>query len=89
MALGAQPADVIRLVVGRGVGLSAAGIVLGLIAAVPLTRLMQQLLFEVTPTDAPSFAAVAAVLLAVAGTASYVPARRATRVDPMTALRQE
>jgi putative ABC transport system permease protein len=50
---------------------------------------MQQLLFEVTPTDAPSFAAVAAVLLAVAGTASYVPARRATRVDPMTALRQE
>jgi putative ABC transport system permease protein len=89
MALGAQPTDVIRLVVGRGVGLSAAGIVLGLIAAVPLTRLMQQLLFEVTPTDAPSFAAVAAVLLAVAGTASYVPARRATRVDPMTALRQE
>jgi putative ABC transport system permease protein len=89
MALGAQPADVVRLVVARGVGLSGVGILLGLLAAVPMMRLMQQLLFEVTPTDAPSFAAVAAVLLAVAGIASYLPARRATRVDPMTALRQD
>jgi putative ABC transport system permease protein len=89
MALGAQRADVIRLVVGRGIGLSALGILLGLIAAVPLTRLMQQLLFQVSPADGPSFAVVTAVLLAVAGAASYLPARRATRVDPMTALRQE
>jgi len=89
MALGAAPSDVVALVVSRGVGLAIAGVVLGLLAALPLTRLMQQLLFEVTPTDAPSFAAVAIVLVAVAGAASYFPARRATRVDPMTALRQE
>ena len=89
MALGARPADVVRLVVARGVGLSLAGLLVGLGAALGLTRLMQQLLFEVTPTDGPSFAAVAALLVAVAAAASYFPARRATRVDPMTALRQE
>ena len=89
MALGARPSDVVLLVVSRGVGLSAVGVVLGLVAALPLTRFMQQLLFEVRPTDVPSFVAVAALLVAVAAAASYFPARRATRVDPMTALRQE
>jgi len=89
MALGAQPADVVRMVVGQGIVLAAAGVCLGLIAAVPLTRLMQELLFEVKPTDKTTFAAVAVVLAAVAALASYIPARRATRVDPVTALRAE
>jgi ABC-type lipoprotein release transport system permease subunit len=89
MALGARPGDVVRLVVGRGLWLSLIGIAVGLAAALPLAGLMQQLLFGVTPTDATSFAAVAVVLAAVAAAASYLPARRATRVDPMTALRQE
>lgn len=89
MALGARPGDLVRLVVGRGVGLSLVGIGIGLAAAMVLTRLMQQLLFQVAPTDAASFVVVAAALLAVAGAASYLPARRATRMDPMTALHQD
>ncbi len=89
IALGAQPADVVRMVVARGVGLASAGIVIGLLAAIPLTRSMQTLLFEVQPTDVPTFATVGIVLTLVAAAASYLPARRATRVDPITALRME
>jgi putative ABC transport system permease protein len=89
IALGAQPADVVRMVVARGVGLASAGIVIGLIAAIPLTRSMQTLLFEVPPTDIPTFATVGIVLTIVAAAASYLPARRATRVDPITALRMD
>jgi predicted permease len=89
MALGAGRRDVVRLVVGRGLGLAAVGIGAGVAGALALTRLMRPLLFEVAPTDAASFAGVTATLLAVAAVASYLPARRATRVDPMAALRQE
>jgi putative ABC transport system permease protein len=89
LALGAQPADVIRMVVGRGIGLAGAGILIGLAAAIPLSRSMQALLFNVPPFDVPTFAAVAILLGAVAGIASYLPARRATRVDPIAALRME
>jgi predicted permease len=89
MALGAQPRDVLRLVARRGLALTLAGIGIGLAAAVALTRLMSSLLFGVTPTDAVTFAAVAALLAAVALLASYLPARRATRVDPLVALRYE
>ena len=89
IALGARAGDVARLVIARGVGLAAMGIAIGLIAAIPLTRSMQALLFEVQPTDMPTFATVGIVLLLVAAAASYLPARRATRVDPITALRME
>jgi putative ABC transport system permease protein len=89
MALGARPADVVRLVVARGVTLAAIGIAIGLVAAIPLTRSMQALLFEVQPTDIPTFAAVGLGLAAIAAAASYLPARRATRIDPITALRME
>jgi putative ABC transport system permease protein len=89
MALGARSGDVVRMVMTRGVGLAAMGIAIGLVAAIPLTRSMQALLFEVQPTDVPTFATVGIVLILVAAAASYLPARRATRVDPMTALRMD
>jgi putative ABC transport system permease protein len=89
LALGAQPSDVVRMVVGRGLTLSGAGILLGLAAAVPLSRFMRARLLEIPPVDAPTFAAVGALLAAVAMLASYIPARRATRVDPISALRQD
>jgi len=76
----------IRMALGA---LAAMGIAIGLVAAIPLTRSMQALLFEVQPTDVPTFATVGIVLLLVAAAASYLPARRATRVDPMTALRMD
>jgi putative ABC transport system permease protein len=89
IALGARPRDVIRMVVVRGVGLAGAGVAIGLVAAIPLARSMQSLLFEVPPADAVTFAAVGLVLTLIAAAASYLPARRATRVDPMIALRME
>jgi putative ABC transport system permease protein len=89
MALGARPADVVRMVVARGVTLAAIGIAVGLVAAIPLTRSMQALLFEVQPTDVATFTAVGLALTAIAAAASYLPARRATRIDPITALRTE
>ncbi|HSE37698.1 MAG TPA: ADOP family duplicated permease, partial [Blastocatellia bacterium] len=89
VALGAQGSDVLKLVVVQGMALALAGVGLGLGAAVWLTRLMSTLLFGVSPTDAPTFVAVAMLLTAVALAACIVPARRATRVDPMLALRYE
>jgi len=88
-ALGADTANVLRLVLAQAMGLTAAGVVLGIAGAFALTRLLQTLLFEVTPTDAVTFIAVSLVLSAVALLASYLPARRAAKVDPMTALRYE
>jgi putative ABC transport system permease protein len=89
MALGAQPGAVLRNVMGHGVLLALSGIAAGLTGALALTRFLASLLFEVKPTDPTTFAAVAVVLLAVATLATYVPARRAMRVDPMGALRHE
>ena len=89
MVLGAQGGDVLGLVMKQGAGMVAIGIVAGLATAFALTRLMASLLFGVTPTDLPTFAAVTAVLFAVALAACYVPARRATCVDPIQTLRYE
>jgi putative ABC transport system permease protein len=89
MALGAQPSSVLRLVVSQGVLLAMTGAVLGLIVAYMLTRSMSTLLFGVTATDPATFVFVPIGLGVVALVASYFPARRATRVDPVTALRAE
>jgi len=89
MALGAERADVLRLVVGQGLRLALIGIGAGLAAALGLTRLMSSMLYGVRPTDIVTFAAVSLLLAGVAVLASYVPARRATRVDPIVALRYE
>jgi putative ABC transport system permease protein len=89
MALGAHRADVLRLVVGQGTVLALAGIGLGLAGALALTRLLASLLFAISPTDPLTFGAVALLLIGVALAASYIPARRATRIDPLVALRYE
>src|SRR5499426_2190781 len=89
IALGAQSADVLRLVLGQGLRLVALGLSLGLMAALALTRLMKKLLFEVSATDPMSFAGVASLLALVALLACWIPARRAAKVDPMVALRCE
>jgi putative ABC transport system permease protein len=89
MALGARPADVLTLVVKNAMLLTGSGVVLGLIAAAGATRLMSSLLFGVQARDPMVFAVAPAVLLAVAAIASYLPARRASRVDPLVALRME
>ncbi len=89
MALGAQRGDVLRMIVGQAMTLTAAGIVSGAIGAFLLTRVMTGLLFNVTPGDPLTFVAVALVLSLVSAFASYVPGRRATRVDPVIALRAE
>jgi putative ABC transport system permease protein len=89
MALGAQRADVIRLVLSSGLMLTAIGVAAGMISAIALTRLMETLLFGVTPTDLTTYAAVCAGLIAVALVSCYIPARRATKVDPLVALRYE
>jgi putative ABC transport system permease protein len=89
MALGAQVADVLKLILKQGIVLAVAGETIGLAGAFALTRLLRSLLFGVTPTDSTIFIVVFAVLTAVALLASYLPARRATKVDPLVALRYE
>ena len=89
MALGAQRVDVLKLVVTKGVVLALVGVAVGLVASFAVTRLLSTLLFEVTTTDALTFVAVSVGLFVVTLLACYVPARRATRVDPLKALRYE
>jgi predicted permease len=89
MALGAQPADVLRMIVGQGAGLAVIGVAIGAVAAFGLTRLMGTMIFGISAHDPLTFGGVAIVLSLVAVLACYFPARRATRVDPLTALRYE
>ena len=89
VALGAQRRNVLRLILGDGAVLAAAGIGIGLAGALGVTRFMRAMLYGVTPFDAVSFVTVTMVLTAIVFVASYVPARRVARVDPVEVLRQE
>jgi putative ABC transport system permease protein len=89
MALGATLRDVMRLVVGQGMRMASIGIALGWAGALALTRLLASLLLGVGTTDALTFVGVPVLLVAVALVACYIPARRATRVDPLVALRHD
>jgi putative ABC transport system permease protein len=89
MALGATARDVFKLIVGRGMKLTIVGIVIGVAGAIALTRLMHSLLFNTSATDPYIFVAIAVLLSVAAFLACYIPARRAARVDPLTALRYE
>jgi putative ABC transport system permease protein len=88
-ALGAQTSEVLRLIIGKGMAITIVGLAAGLVIALALSRLMTSLLFGVTPTDASTFVIVSAFVLLVALVACYLPARRATRIDPLIALREE
>jgi putative ABC transport system permease protein len=89
MALGAQPVDVLRLVIRQGMLLTFAGLIVGIVAGTFVTRVLTDMLFGVTPRDPLTFVGVPVLLLVVAFLACYVPARRATRIDPLIALRYE
>jgi len=89
MALGAERPRILRMILRQGMELTVAGSVMGLIGAAALTRVMASLLFGVSATDLVTFSSVPVILLATAMLASYIPARRATRVDPVVALRDE
>ncbi|UCC47308.1 MAG: FtsX-like permease family protein, partial [Gemmatimonadota bacterium] len=89
MALGARRGDVLRMVTGQSLRVSLTGVVLGLVAAFALTRSLSSILYEVDPADPITYAGLSAFLLAVSTLASYLPARRATRVDPAIVLREE
>src|SRR5260370_34270942 len=86
MAVGARPAEILRMILGQGMALALVGVGLGLFGALWLTRLLQELLFEVTPTGPVTYAGVATTLGLAALVACYVPARRAARVAPTVAL---
>jgi putative ABC transport system permease protein len=89
MALGAERAVVLRMVLGQGLFITLVGVVVGMAGSLALTRTMKSMLFGITATDPITLAAVAILLTSVALAACYIPARRATRVDPMVALRYE
>jgi putative ABC transport system permease protein len=89
LALGSQTADVLKLVIGQGMKLVAIGMAFGLAMSFALTRLVASMLFEMSATDPVIFTAIASLLMVVAAIACYLPARRATKVDPMVALRHE
>jgi len=89
IALGARRVDVLRLVVNHGMKMALSGVALGLLAALGLTRLLSQMLYGVSPTDPATFTVIASSLVAVALLACLVPAWRATKVDPLVALRHE
>jgi putative ABC transport system permease protein len=89
MAMGALPRDVAGMIIGEAVLLTAIGISIGVASGLALARFLENLLFEVTPTDPATFLFVAALLAGTALLASYIPARRATKIDPMAALRYE
>ena len=89
MALGAQAADVLRLTIGQGMTLVLIGVGIGIAAALALTGLAKSLLFGVSATDPLTYAGVAALMICIALLACYIPARRATKIDPMVALRNE
>jgi putative ABC transport system permease protein len=89
MALGAQRSDVLRLMLGDGMKMTLIGVAIGVLAALLVTRLMQNMLFGVSAADPLTFAAVAVILSGVALLACYLPTRRAMRVDPIVALRYE
>jgi putative ABC transport system permease protein len=89
MALGAQPQNILGLIVGQGARMAIAGVILGLAASFAVTRLLRSMLFEVQPSDPLIFAGVSVLLLAITLLACYIPARRAMRVDPMVALHYE
>jgi putative ABC transport system permease protein len=89
LAIGATPTDVLQLVVGQAARIAGVGILIGLVGALGLTRIMRTLLFDVSPLDPATFTAAAALLLGIASLASYIPARRAARIDPQSAIRAD
>ena len=89
VALGARPGQIIGMVVGQNLRIVALGLIAGLVAAIPATRLLRGLLFQVGPNDPVTFVAIGVMLAAVAIVASYLPARRGTQVDPVVTLKAE
>ena len=89
MALGAKPVDVLRLVIRQGMGLTIVGLIVGVAAGSVVTRVLSDMLYGVSARDPLTFVGVPVLLLVVAFLACYIPARRATRIDPLTALRNE